>query len=207
MKRDAFYFKHDSNARNDEKIIALRMTHGMAGYGVFWSILEKLRESTGYTLPTNYELIAFELHTDKAIIKSVVEDFGLFKIKGDKFWSNRLMGDLEQWIDIKAKRSAAGKASAESRAKAKAQRLEEEGKKSVRFVKPTRDEVAQYCKERANNVNPEKWYDYYESQGWKVGKNPMKDWKAAVRTWEKNNYGNGTRKEQIAGADEFVERT
>lgn len=54
-----------------------------------------------------------------------------------------------------------------------------------RFTKPSLEEVKQYCAERGNNVDAEKWYDYYESNGWKVGKNPMKDWKAAVRTWEK----------------------
>lgn len=54
-----------------------------------------------------------------------------------------------------------------------------------RFTKPSLEEVKQYCAERGNNVDAEKWYDYYESNGWKVGKNSMKDWKAAVRTWEK----------------------
>lgn len=52
--------------------------------------------------------------------------------------------------------------------------------------KPTLDEVKQYCFERKNNVDAEKWFDYYTSNGWKVGKNPMKDWKAAVRTWERS---------------------
>lgn len=50
---------------------------------------------------------------------------------------------------------------------------------------PTLDEVRAYCNERQNGVNAEKWYAHYEAVGWKVGKNPMKDWKAAVRTWEK----------------------
>tara|TARA_Y200000002_G_scaffold340424_1_gene310970 strand:- start:10003 stop:10671 length:669 start_codon:yes stop_codon:yes gene_type:complete len=55
-----------------------------------------------------------------------------------------------------------------------------------RFVKPTIEEVADYCNERNNDVDAEKFYDYYSSNGWKVGKNAMKDWKASVRTWEKN---------------------
>ena len=58
--------------------------------------------------------------------------------------------------------------------------------KAKRFVKPTIEEVADYCEERSNNVDAEKFYDYYSSNGWKVGKNAMKDWKASVRTWEKN---------------------
>ena len=58
--------------------------------------------------------------------------------------------------------------------------------KVKRFAKPTIEEVADYCNERQNDVDAEKFYDYYSSNGWKVGKNAMKDWKASVRTWEKN---------------------
>ena len=58
--------------------------------------------------------------------------------------------------------------------------------KFKRFKKPTVLEVNEYCIERNNSVNPESFIDFYESNGWKVGKNPMKDWKACVRTWEKN---------------------
>lgn len=54
------------------------------------------------------------------------------------------------------------------------------------FVPPTREEVKAYCQQRNNGVNPDKWYDFYESKGWMVGKNKMKDWKASVRTWEKD---------------------
>ena len=52
---------------------------------------------------------------------------------------------------------------------------------------PTLDEVKAYCNERNNRVDPERFIDYYTSNGWKVGKNPMKDWKAAVRTWERSD--------------------
>ena len=54
-----------------------------------------------------------------------------------------------------------------------------------RFVKPTLEEVQAYCNERNKGVDAQKWFDYYSANGWKVGKNPMKDWKAAVRTWER----------------------
>lgn len=58
-----------------------------------------------------------------------------------------------------------------------------------RFTPPTREEVTAYCKERGNKVDPERFIDYYTSNGWKVGKNAMKDWKAAVRTWERSGNG------------------
>ena len=56
-----------------------------------------------------------------------------------------------------------------------------------RFSPPAVEEVADYCWERKNNVDPEVFVDFYSSKGWKVGKEPMKDWKACVRTWEKRD--------------------
>ena len=60
--------------------------------------------------------------------------------------------------------------------------------KTTKFVKPTVEEIKVYCQERKNSVDPDSFFNYYESKGWVVGKVPMKDWKAAVRTWEKNNF-------------------
>lgn len=57
------------------------------------------------------------------------------------------------------------------------------------FRPPTLEEVSAYCKERNNTVNAQKWYDHYSANGWMVGRSKMKDWKAAVRTWEHNEYG------------------
>lgn len=66
---------------------------------------------------------------------------------------------------------------------------EKEKKESrARFTPPTIEEVSCYCRERNNGVIPEKWHNHYSSKGWMVGKNKMKDWKAAVRTWEKDNF-------------------
>ncbi len=62
-----------------------------------------------------------------------------------------------------------------------------------KFIPPTIEEVKVYCSERGNNVNPEQFVSYYTANGWKVGKNPMKDWKAAVRTWENNGYSNNSK--------------
>ena len=59
-----------------------------------------------------------------------------------------------------------------------------------RFKVPTVDEVRAYCSERQNDVDAEHFVSYYESNGWMVGKNRMKDWKAAVRTWERNGFSN-----------------
>ena len=76
--------------------------------------------------------------------------------------------------------------------------------KTKRFIKPSLAEVKTYCQERQNNVDAERFVDYYEANGWKVGKNSMKDWKAAVRTWERNGIDS---KEQVTTAvDPDVEK-
>lgn len=58
---------------------------------------------------------------------------------------------------------------------------------SKRFVKPTLEEVKEYCLSRKNNIDAQQFIDFYESKGWKVGNQSMKDWKACVRTWEQRN--------------------
>lgn len=63
-----------------------------------------------------------------------------------------------------------------------------------RFKKPTVEEVATYCKERNNNVDPQRFWNFYEAKGWKIGKSPMKDWKACVRTWEKDEQSKPPKK-------------
>ena len=70
-----------------------------------------------------------------------------------------------------------------------------------RFTPPTIEEVKAYCIERGNRVNPEQFVDFYSAKGWLVGKNKMKDWKAAVRTWERNS-SNGTSKNRLDWIDE-----
>lgn len=68
--------------------------------------------------------------------------------------------------------------------------------------RPTLEEVKAYCKERKNKVDPERWFDYYTSNGWKVGKNPMKDWKAAVRTWERQTVDRSRKNNTLLNYDE-----
>jgi hypothetical protein len=70
-----------------------------------------------------------------------------------------------------------------------------------RFVKPTYEEICAYCAERGNRVDPEKFLSYYESNGWKVGRNPMKDWKAAIRNWERNSFNSGAPKTAASSRD------
>ena len=80
-------------------------------------------------------------------------------------------------------------------------------------MRPTVAEVEAYCRERHNHVDPQKFVDYYIANGWRVGRNPMKDWKAAVRTWERNGHDNRNGKPKdilqiqfTEAASEFIAR-
>lgn len=69
----------------------------------------------------------------------------------------------------------------------------------AKFIAPTLDDIRLYCQQRHNRVDPEQWLAHYEANGWKVGRNAMKDWRAAVRTWERNDL-NGKPKLTSVGA-------
>ena len=75
----------------------------------------------------------------------------------------------------------------------------------TRFTKPTLEEVEVYCSARHNGVDAKKWYNYYSANGWKVGKNPMKDWKAAVRTWERSDDGGKPKYQRTTDYDKYTD--
>lgn len=111
------FFPHDANARHDEKVIHLRMRHGAAGYGVYFMVLERLREENNYMSVKDYNMIAFDLRVDAAIVKSVVEDFGLFVFTDDgKYFYSESFSRRMNVKDAQRKtRAAAGKAAAQKR--------------------------------------------------------------------------------------------
>ena len=116
------YFSHDSNARNDERVIQLRIRHGAAGYGVFFMILERMRDSSTYMCAKDYNIIAFDLRVDAALIKSVVEDFGLFVFTedGKYFYSESFLNRMQKISSVSRKRSEAGRKGAKVTNAAKA---------------------------------------------------------------------------------------
>ncbi len=75
----------------------------------------------------------------------------------------------------------------------------------TRFSPPSVDEVKAYCQEKGYRIDPEHFVDFYQSNGWRVGKNPMRDWKAAIRNWAKNEKGmsNGKRDFEAAADSKF----
>ncbi len=117
QKQTTSYFPHDSNARNSARLIQLRMRHGAAGYGVYFMVLERLREEGDYTSVKDYDMIAFDLRVDASLVKSVVEDFGLFAFTDDGgcFYSESLKGRMEIKDGVSRQRSDAAKKGAARR--------------------------------------------------------------------------------------------
>ena len=318
------YFNHDCDARNDEKLIALRIRYGAEGYGVYFMLIEMLQAAPGCVLEKDYKALAFDLRVSARRIKSIVEDFGLFTPTdgGKKFYSERLIkyanevdesyeryaeagrkgmkarwnksepitmlsethndvidfdndviqtapdaktkeekereketfppitpykekekakaetvcfiararenesgegdadSDLEAWLtpvdaeSVEADapgRAALGGTSTETlhasseTLQARPETLQAEAVKEVEaeeiapsevdkpanprapMKRPTLEEVQACIAERGYNVDAELFMNHYESNGWKVGKNPMKSWRAALVTWQKRN--------------------
>jgi len=117
MTKHTSYFSHDSNSRNDEKILAVRMRHGAEGYGVYFMILERLREEDDYTITKDYNTLAFDFRVSSALIKSIVEDFNLFTTTpdGKRFYSKNFMERMQLKDQASRKRSDAGRKGMEAR--------------------------------------------------------------------------------------------
>lgn len=111
MAIESFYFSHDYNARADRKLVALQMSFGMEGVGIFWCIVEMLFEEGGYINLNECDRIAFELRTDSQRINQIISGFDLFKSDGSRFWSASVLRRLE----VRYEKSEKARKSAEKR--------------------------------------------------------------------------------------------
>ena len=213
MAEKKFYWlklKRDFFKRHDIRIIE-EMPNGKE-YILFY--LKLLLESIDHegtlrfsdTVPYNEEMLSVITNTNIDVVRSAMKMFiGLNMI--EKFDDqtiymaevNKLIGSETKWAEKKriqrAKEDNVPLLSSNCPTEIEKEKetdieKEKETDKKVksqkRFAKPTLEEVQAYCQERNNNVDAQRWFDYYSSNGWKVGKNPMKDWKACVRTWERS---------------------
>jgi uncharacterized protein YdaU (DUF1376 family) len=171
--------------------------------------------STGKPIPAHVEQVfricrAFAAE-EQAAVKSVLAQF--FSEGSDGFRNHRVDQELAKSRQITEKRVKAGIASAQKRKSNEPTHVAADALTHVEhvlpqpqpqpqsqpkppkaksatparaFQKPGLEEVADYCRERGNQVDPQQWIDHYSANGWKVGRSDMKDWKAAIRTWEKN---------------------
>ena len=117
MNKDAFYFPHFSNARTDRKILRLRKELQIEGYGIYFMILEVLRDTPNFKYPMqDIDLLAVEFNTSEQKIRTVICNYGLFEIdENQHFFSEKFNEYLEPYLKMKEQRMMAGKASAAKR--------------------------------------------------------------------------------------------
>jgi len=108
MKKEAYYFKHDSNAQNDPKIKQMRSVYGIEGYGLYWAFVELMRDQEGYKLPISgkYAIKAYaeDFKVDPVRLQEYIEDcvseFNLFETDGEYLWSRSLIRRMQNYEDI-----------------------------------------------------------------------------------------------------------
>lgn len=195
LKKETFYFSHDYTARSDEKIKNLIYDFGYQGYGIYWALIEELYQNAN-ALQTNYKRIAFDMRVDENTIKSIIENFDLFIVENEFFGSL----SVQRRLDMRNDKSTKARESAQKRWTKDANALQTQSdsnaikesklKESKRkgFVKPTIEEI----KKEFPTFNAEHFFNYYESNGWMVGRNKMKDWKATVKNWMSKDYNQQT---------------
>lgn len=181
--KDAYYFSHDSNARQDVKILKLRIKHGWAGYGLYWGIIEALRDQNGYSFSANEpELISLAIGCTMEDLLPVLEtclEVGLLMEKNGYIYSPSLKRRMEHMDEIRKKRQAAG----EKGGKAK----QSESKIEANVQANTKQDLSMKGnKRKESKVNKEKEKDllarfetYWTQEPKKVGK------EAARKTWLK----------------------
>ena len=218
MSKDAYYFPHDSNAKDDPKCVLLIEQLGMEGYGIYWMLIETLREQPDYTYPVaNIPALGRRYNTTAEKVKTVVCNYGLFTVKDDKiFFSDSLNRRMLVFEEKRAKRSEAGRLGNAARWKTsqtdrnaitmrsqfiaskvkKSKEKQSIGKESMRgkrkpFSPPTPSEVESFFTE--NGYTPEaarRAFDYYTDANWHDAEGkPVLNWKQKMRgVWFKPEH-------------------
>ena len=135
--KDAYYFSHDSNARNDQRLMKLRMKYGPEGYGIYFMIIEILRDTENYTLHlSNIDSICFDIRADEEKVSDILKNYNLFEIDGEYFYSRSLSRRMEKLDKIKEVRRESGKKGAI--ASAKVRQVPKSDKANVEQVKQSK---------------------------------------------------------------------
>ena len=201
MKKEAYYFSHDSNAKDDPKILQLRMEMGWEGYGLFWALIELLRNESDHRMRTHYKSIAFALQTHEDSIKKLINDFNLFEIEDDYFWSESLLKRME----LKEERSEKARESAKKRWNkdndANAMPTHSERNANAMQLKESKGKEIKEIKEKENKVNEDShnaiFRELWNNKLWLEGLSI--NWKADLK--EVQDHLNTFRKECILKAD------
>lgn len=207
--KDAYYFSHDSNAKDDPKCVLLIEQLGMEGYGIYWMLVETLRDQPNYKYPVILiPALARRYNTTAEKVKTVVFNYSLFVIENDEFFfSNSLMNRMERLEDKREKARIAGLASAQKRingrstsvqqpfnnrstSKVNESILNESKEKEIKEQKikfPEFPEFLEYAKtlktwQPGFENQLEAKFNQWSEEGWRDGHgNKIKNWKTKIQ--------------------------
>lgn len=196
------WFKHISDSLDDPFIVELLDEFGAEAYLVFFGIIEiysrEFSPENSWKLDVTLQFFHRKLHTSPSKLKKILSKITKWNVE---YKDNRVIifipkfkELLDNWTVRKIQkedellRSKDVETTQPIRIKKKKENKEEDNRGI--FQIPLLQEISDYCQQRKNKVNPQLFIDHYTANGWMVGKNKMKDWKAAIRTWETREVGN-----------------
>lgn len=194
------FLPHDYNARQDPKLIKLQIKHGLEGIGLYWCLVEMTWEQDN-ALEWDPDLVAYTLRTNAELVKSVAENFGLFKIKANVLSSDAIAKRMAYFDEKSQKAKLAAEMRWQSGRNANAMQTHSERnaiKKEIKketnkeekeiniegFEPPTVDLILDSF---PSFKDAKKFVDFYTAKGWRMGAAPMTDWRAAVSLWIERN--------------------
>ena len=208
------WFPHDYHSRADSAVMQLLCKCNALAYGVFWCVVELLHVNDSLPYESLHKIVGSCLFTDPEAVQKALDsmvELGLLVVVDGSAYSNRVERNKQQRQALTAKRKGAAvrrwsePMQVQSKSKAKAMQVQSKsnaitlhnntrvliGINTVRQHGKARPESMHHVSEYMASIGmdpaiSETWFAHYEANGWKVGRNPMKDWKAAVRTWKNN---------------------
>jgi hypothetical protein len=229
-KQEVDYFPHYCDHGKTLFILENRFQND--GYAVFYKIEEILAKTEGHCYDCsrleNWEYLLSKMGTTEEVVLAIIDKLADMDVIDKPLWQEKRLwmqsfvdsiGDayarrkvnipekpelMSALIPLSGQNDGINPQSKVKESKVKKSKEKSIGDKPRTFIPPKIEDVTVYCQERDKGVDPQRWYDHYTANGWMVGKNKMKDWKAAVRTWEDNKGGkNGTGNNGRAGAGQF----
>ena len=159
-----------------------------AGFLIYTDYWEKyFSEMTGDQVKEVFKII-FHFNTTFEVLKT--DDLAV------KMVVVTIIDNIKRDTIKRAKQAIASAENGKLGGRPKKEAKSKQTKSKITANKPTIEEIKLYCDERKNNISAESFFDYYETRGWKLKTGSIKDWKACVRTWEKNNYNNNQQLQQ-----------
>ena len=209
------WFTHDHDAHRDLWLREMMRRHGHQFHTLYWTLLELLHwHGVGDILKISWRELSEATMIRTSKLRSCLDDT---EAKCKLNWtssSDHLEMEIKKFRERQSKlKSNLPSTLPEPSLNLPIHKKEKEKENRIRlntkeqsirahFVRPTLQEVADYCNERGNGIHPGQFMDHYEANGWKVGASraPMQSWKAAIRTWERNSGSRKSTSQREEGA-------